>query len=224
MSRTVCLYLTIISFLVACWVKVPAKGTDHTPLTKALKDSLRNEIEAMLKNDQKYRWMIQFGETDENKLAELRKMSEADQFQRMKAVQDDKVGIAKKAKDSLWQMQAAIDSSNFVKMKGIIYTYGYPKKYMEAYKVSVIFIHARPQWMTADFFRVLKEEVMNGNMPAFEYAAIYDRMQIENKLPELYYVSEHYDAKTGKSAIGKPLNMEATNKAREEIGLKKWKD
>ena len=178
----------------------------------------------MLANDQKYRWEIQFGETDESKLAELRKMSEPDQFRRMKDVQDGKVGVSERVKDSLWQIQAVIDSANFIKMKGIIYTYGYPKKYIEAYKVSTIFLHASPHWMTVDFFKALKEEVMNGNMPGLEYAEIYDRQQLDNKLPELYYVGKHFDRKTNTFAIARPRDIAATNQARAEIGLKKLKN
>ena len=142
----------------------------------------------------------------------------------MKDVMDGKVGISEHIKDSLWHIQAAIDSSNFIKMQGLIYTYGYPKKYIEAYKVSTIFLHASPRWMTMDFFKTLKEEVMNGNMPGLEYAEIYDRQQIDKKLPELYYVGKHFDSKTNTFAIAKPFDIEATNKAREEIGLKKLKD
>ena len=200
-----------------------AQNAKHVLLTKALKDSLKNEVEIMLANDQKYSWMIMFGETDDNKLAELRKTNEADQFKRMKDVRDNKVGISQSAKDSLWQLQGALDSANFIEMAGIMYKYGYPKKYIEAFKVSVIFLHASLHLMTPDFFKKLKEEVLDGNMPAMEYATIYDKQQVNNKLPELYYVLEHFDTKTNTSAIGKPKDLEATNKAREEIGLKKLK-
>ena len=214
----------IICFISCYSINASAQNAAHTPLTKALKDSLRNKIETMLANDQKYRWMIMFGETDENKLAELRKRNEADQFKRMKDVRDNKVGISQYAKDSLWQLQGALDSANFIAMAGIIYKYGYPKKYIEAYKVSAIFLHASIHLMTPDFFKTLKEEVLNGNMPGMEYATIYDKQQVNNKLPELYYVLEHFDTKTNTSAIGHPKDLEATNKAREEVGLKKLKN
>ena len=84
MLKHLCLYVIIIFSFAAGSIRTFAQGSAHIPLNKALKDSLRNEIENMLANDQKYRWVIQFGETDENKLAELRKMSEPDQFRRMK--------------------------------------------------------------------------------------------------------------------------------------------
>ncbi|MFI5195454.1 MAG: hypothetical protein ACHQD8_00055 [Chitinophagales bacterium] len=199
------------------------QNQEHIPLTKHLKDSLRKEVETMLVNDQKYRWMLMFGELDEKKLAEMRKLPEGDQWKRMKQVQDNKVGISEHQKDSLWQLQGAIDSVNFIKMSGIVRRYGFPKKYVEVYKASAIFLHSPVQFLTDDFFKVLMQEVKNNNMPGLEYATIYDKAQLNNKLPELYYVCEHYDPTTKTSHIRQPKDLEATNRAREEIGLKKIK-
>ena len=211
----------LVSFITTCASAQPAT---HMPLTKALKDSLRQEIETMVANDQRYRWILMFAETDERKLADLKKLPQNEQSKRIKDVLDHKIRLSARVNDSLGQLQDAIDSANFTEVCGIIYKYGYPKKYVDVAKVSVLLMHANPRWMTSDIFKTLKEEVINGNMPAFEYATIYDRTQLGLKLPELYYVMEHYDAKTGTSAIGKPLDIDATNKAREEIGLKRIKD
>lgn len=213
--------LCTVYILLFATITVSAQHTGHLRLTKALKDSLRNEIETMLANDQRYRRMIMYGETDETKLAAIIKQEANEQFKRMKDVSDNKAGISVHVKDSLWQLQSAIDSANFIKMSGIIYKYGFPKKYVAAYKVSAILLHSSPHFMTMDFFNILKEEVINGNMPGIEYATIYDKTRLNNKLPELYYVIEHFDPKTNTSVIGKPRDIEATNRAREEIGLKK---
>jgi hypothetical protein len=69
---------------------------------------------------------LRYGETDENKLKELRGMSEQDQSVRMLQAWANKMGISKAMKDSLGRLQLDIDSVNFSKMSGIIYEYGFP--------------------------------------------------------------------------------------------------
>ncbi len=195
----------------------------HPKLSKHEKDSLRNEIETMLANDQKYRWMIMYGELDEQKLADFKKMDEAAKWQRMKDVLKDKVGISKAQKDSLWKFQSQIDSINFLELSAIITKYGFPHKYIEEYKATSMLLHADPQLTTDDFFNMLKGEVKCGNLSPMEYAGVYDRIQLDRKLPELYYVSDYYDTATGKSKPKTPIDLDKTNKAREEIGLEKYK-
>ena len=125
------------------------------------------------------------------------------------------VGIAQYQKDSLWKFQHEIDSLNFMKLSGIIDKYGYPVKYIASYKVSTILLHNSALIVKNNFLQVLRQEVTDGDMQAEEYAMIYDRVQMEQKLPQLYYA---YD--TDK----KPVNQEETNEARAEIGLKKIKE
>ena len=199
--------------------------SQETPpkLSKHEKDSLHNEIETMLANDQKYRWMIMYGELDGQKLEAFKKMDEAAKWQRMTDVQKDKIGISKTQKDSLWQLQSQIDSVNFLKLSGIITKYGFPHKYVEEYKATSILLHADPQLMTDNFFRMLIAEVKFGNLSPIGYAGVYDRVQLDRKLPELYYVSNYYDSTTGTSKPKPPLDLDKTNKAREEIGLGKYK-
>ncbi len=50
-------------------------------------------------------------------------------------------------------------------------------------------------------------------MPAIDYAQVYDRNLNNQNLPPLY----------GEYGTDKPANIEETNKARAEIGLKKYR-
>ena len=213
-------WLTILAGLFLFFT-AHAQNTVHTPLNKKIKDSLKREIENMVADDQKYRWMIQFGELDERKIAEMKKQEPKEQYRRMKDVLNNKTGISRQQKDSLWQLQSAIDSVNFLKMSGIIRTYGYPGKYVSAGKVSTIFLHTPIDIINENFLNTLMTEVKMGNMPGMEYALIYDRVQQEHKQPELYYVMEYYDAAGKTPGIRHPADVEKTNKAREEMGLKK---
>ena len=175
----------------------------------------------MLILDQKYRWMIMLGELDENKLKELKTLNDNDKSTRFRNVLDNKTGISQFQKDSLGLLQSEIDNTNFTNLSNIIHKYGYPKKYIKSYKISTIFLHSDPHLMSDSFLNVLFDEVKNKNMPALDYAIIYDKVQLENKYPERYYVLEHFNPLTHTSECNKPGDIAVTNKARKEIGLKK---
>jgi len=110
-----------------------------------------------------------------------------------------------------------------MKLSGVIKNYGFPKKYCETYKITAILQHNSYR-SDEGFLGLLKGEVKNGNMPGMEYAALYDRIQNYHKQPELYYVNKRYDYERKTPATGTPIDLEATNKARKEIGLKRWKE
>ncbi len=199
-----------------------AQQTGHLPVTKTIKDSLKKELQAMGVEDQRYRWQLMYGELDPQKLAELRSQPTDSQNRRMSNVMKGRVGITRAQKDSLWAYQGAIDSANFIRLSGIIKKYGFPKKYIDEWKVATILLHNSPL-MSDDFFMVLKGEVLAGNLSAMEYAKMHDRVRSDRHLPQLYCVSEQWDTVTKTAKIATPINPEATNKARKEIGLKKWK-
>ena len=67
-------HLIAAMILISVSVCASAEQTKHAPLSRPQKDSLRNEIEVMDANDQKYRWMIMYGELDEQKINEIKKM------------------------------------------------------------------------------------------------------------------------------------------------------
>lgn len=214
------LNMALIGIYAACLFASATAFGQHK-MTKAVKDSIAGRIKLMMEADQQYRWMLMYGETNQQKLAELRALDGPAAMQRIKDVQAGKVGIAAAQKDSLWALQNAIDSANFEEIKGIINKYGYPYKFIADELVSTIIMHSSPR-ITDDFFKLLHKAAADGKMPGKEYALIYDRTMLERKQPELYYVIEHYDAKTRTAAPHKPIDEQATNRARAEIGLGKW--
>ncbi|PQJ09662.1 hypothetical protein CJD36_017150 [Flavipsychrobacter stenotrophus] len=191
------------------------------PFSKAQQDSLKMEIDIMVANDQKYRWMLMYGETDGQKLKVLRSMSKQDQSVRMQQARANKVGITQAVKDSLWKLQVHIDSENFSRLSSILYKYGVPHSIMPGH-VSIILDHT-PDMITDGLLALLKQEVQDKHFPRFEYAVIYDGLQNYRKLPELYHVTKYYSTTTKTAAIKQPEDLEATNKARKEIGLKRLK-
>lgn len=210
----------LLTFLSSSFI-APAQNTVLQSLNKTQQDSLKKEIDMMVAADQKYRWMLMYGETDEQKLKELRGMSEQDRSVRMQQARANKVGISQPIKDSLWKLQEHIDSANFSRLSSILYKYGVPPSIMPG-DVSLIFDHT-PDMITDDLLALLKQEVQDKHFPGFEYAVIYDGLQNYRKLPELYHVTKYYSTTTKTAAIKQPENLEATNKARKEIGLKRLK-
>ena len=203
-------------------INATAQKMPHERLTPTIKDSLKQEIQTMLVADQKYRWMIQLGEMEETKLEQLKKLDSRSKMVRMQDVAHNRIGLTSHQKDSLGLLQSVIDSDNFKKISAIIYKFGYPKKYVASYDVPTILQHN--SFLISDgLFKLLLQEVKNKQMPAIEYALLYDKAQLDKKRPELYYVMEYYDADTNTSKPHKPENIDSVNKAREEIGLKKIK-
>ena len=165
-----------------------------------------------------------YGELDEQKLAEWKKMPEVVQFKRFKEVMNHKAGLPKSLEDSISALQGEIDSINFIKLSGIIVEFGFPNSYLDnVWGVSAILGH-NSDLITDDFLKILRQEVKIKNMPGIEYAIIYDDCQRQWKKPPLYYVvAEHYDPIRKKNTYGTPVKLEETNRARKEIGLKKFK-
>ncbi len=174
----------------------------------------------MMAEDQKYRWMVMLGEIDSAKLAALRMMPEKDKWQRMKDVQMNKTGISKNQKDSLDNLQQHIDTANMRKIIAIINNYGFPT-YIEPWEVTTFFLHL-PELLEDSHLNMVKDLIKKGKVSAEVFAMIYDRRQTGKNLPKLYYVQPHLDKITGKSTYQLPLNLDETNKARAEIGMKKY--
>lgn len=160
-----------------------------------------------------------FGETDPGKLAELRKMPEKDQWQRMNDVRLNKAGLSQIVKDSLGNLQDCIDSSNMHKILAIIDTYGFPT-YVEPWEVTTFFWHL-PELLSDNHIDMLRALAKKKKLSGEDFAMIYDRRQAGRGLPELYYIQPHFDTVTRKNIYPAPPDLEATNKARAEIGLKK---
>ena len=198
-------------------------AAQHTHLNKHLKDSLRTEIEIMFTNDQKYRWMLSFGELDTQKVAAWRVKSDSAKVERMKLVMKHKAGADPAKLDSVARLQDHIDSANFYTLMAIIKNYGFPHRYIAAYKVSIILQHAADGLKDDNFFKILKDEVLDGHMPAGEYANLYDKVQLDQRLPPLYHVIQYYDKQHDQNPYGTPIDLDKTNKAREEIGIPKFK-
>ncbi len=195
-----------------------AQKIGRQPTTRKIRDSIANVLEQAVKYDQHYRWMCQLGTLDQREIDSLRKLDEKEKFKRMALVGANKVGISKYQKDSLGRLQSILDSVNFVKVSGILYKYGYPHSERDRSWASLIVLHNEDLVDTA-FLAMVKQEVLGKRLDAIEYAGLYDRWRSSRHLPKLYYGNDIYDSRTNTFSTEKPTDLEATNKARAEIGL-----
>lgn len=197
-----------------------AQHTDRLHVTRKIRDSISRELAIAIADDQRYRWMCQFGTLDQREVDSFKSLDDASKFKRMAQAGGNKVGISKYQKDSLGILQDKLDSLNFVKVMGIIYKYGYPRNENDRNRLSVIVMHNDSRIDTA-FLSTVKQEVFSGRLPAIDYAIWYDRFRSVRHLPKLYYIADEYNEAHNSFAQEKPKNVEETNEAREEIGLKK---
>ncbi len=207
--------LTLAAFVV---VHTSSAQTSHQPLTEFERDSLKKEVATILTTDQRYRWMILFGEIDEKKVQAYRKLEQNLQVERMMEVQHNHAGISTAAKDSLWTLQQQLDTMNLLKLAGIIAAHGFPGDYIRTEDLSIILMHSPRLPVINDVLSMLLEEVKLQHMPAMEYALLYDKVQLARKLPQLYFAAGQ--AQNGMtSGLANPTDLDATNRARKELGL-----
>lgn len=217
----------LLYLLFICLFAFAGSSTGHyippKKFKKAVRDSISRELEQMLAEDQRYRWMIMLGETNAQKLAELRRKPVNVKTEIMRAVMKGERGISKAQKDSLWTLQHKIDATNFAKALGIIRKYGYPLREKDASAMSTILLHTPIKRIPDDFYELLLAEVTQKRMEPKEYASIYDKLQLVQDQARLYYVSLIYDSVTKTYRAGKPINPQQTDSARKAIGLKPLK-
>ena len=185
-------------------------------LTSIQKENVKQIMDNIGKEDQKYRWQLMLGELDLVKLDSLKKLPDQIKIARIRKVMKNELGFNKSTKDSIWHLQNEIDSLNNSKFIYIIDKYGYPSfKRTGSTTSSTLILH----FVSENNFKLLeslfKIELYKKNLPAEEYARWFDRCQIVMNKKQLY---GEYDQQY-------PCveNIKITNTERKKIGLKKLK-
>ena len=186
-------------------------------LTSLQKDSIKQVMDNIGKEDQKYRWQLMLGELDSTKLDSLKKLPDQIKFDRMRKVMKNELGFNKSTKDSIWHLQNEIDSLNNLKFLSVIEKYGYPSfKRTGSTTSSTLILHLVSESNFKNLESLFKTELNKKNLPAVEYAKWFDRCQIVMNKKQLYgeYDQQYPCVK----------NIKITNIERKKIGLKKLKN
>lgn len=174
---------------------------------------VKQKMDSIKMDDQKYRYQLLLGELDVAKLDSLKKLSHKKFQERIINVGIKKIGFNKQTSDSLWKLQNKLDSINAIKFIEIIAKYGYPSyKRTKSYASSSLSLHLIGNLYFDKLLPIFKKELEIKNMPPNEYARWFDRNNLISKKQQLYGA---YHAKY-------PCveSIEKTNIERKKIGLK----
>ncbi|GCC50898.1 hypothetical protein SanaruYs_11170 [Chryseotalea sanaruensis] len=181
---------------------------------------ISKQISLMYENDQKYRGFLAFGVTSKEKLDSLNKLPR-------KLIYKYTLGLDRNLieKDTALQKlslkQTKIDSCNAIYLKNLIIEFGWPLEEKLSSKLTTVLYHMNDSWIR-EMYPILLIEVKSDKMNPLTLANLYDKFLLRNNQPELYHTLLLL-GKDGKIAKSLPKDIEATNKARIEIGLKPLK-
>lgn len=121
--------------------------------------------------------------------------------------------------DSISAKMLEIDQSNREVFEELILTYGYPgKKLVGHYNADKLLLHTNFKWIKR-MFPVLKKEVEKGNLRPITLANAYDKFSKIAGEGFLYHTLLIID-ESNKITQTVPTDLERTNAARKELGLK----
>lgn len=142
------------------------------------------------------------------------------------------LSLDKAVKDSVWQLQHALDFANHITLRGIFLTYGFLPEEMlgdKFYVQLLLLVHPPKDWDVETYLKeyteIFMEEVEAGRMPPKTFATFYDN--INGKIlrrPQLYGTNMQFDVKTNTVLPPMIENLAQSNKARKAIGMPPLKE
>lgn len=185
---------------------------------KKTKEAVRAELKDMIDTDQKYRWMIMYGETDQSKLDSLMELPDNIRFQIFKNHGTPKYGLSQPTLDSLWVLQNEIDSINLIRLERIISEYGWPdEKRFGKNDAYIMLIHTDSETVFG-MEELLLNEVKAKRLDSYEFAKLWDRKLIDVDKKQKYGTVFFY-GKKGEILPPVVENNDSANIARKSIGL-----
>lgn len=212
-----------------CWIVVLVLGAAAGCVsTGARSDSgdcdpiaYRSAILEMLRTDQLHRSAVDWGTTDRAEIERLSSLPDDEQMAEQARRIREGVRLDAELENELRERQGAIDRANVNELMSWVRACGWPTEELrgeDVPSVVPILIHM-PMDQAAWALPVLKEEVLAGRMPAKPYATIHDRKQQHDGKPQIYGMVRAFDAQTRTVLPPAIVDLDATNRARAEIGL-----
>lgn len=163
-------------------------------------------------------------EKDMNKplMAELEEIREKDQRYRMQMRGfSDKYGWDSPQVDSLWALQAPMDSLNTLRILEIIEEFGYPGKTMVGDQSSTAFLviqHADIK-IQEEYLPILTAAAEKGELRYSSLALLIDRVNMRNNKPQIYGSQLQRNEETGGWQFYYIEDEKNVNKRRAKVGL-----
>lgn len=181
----------------------------------------RQALDEILETDKQYRTAISWGTTDPKELAKLEALDDDAHMAEWARRNRENISLEPEIEKELWKKQIAIDRKNTKKVMSLVKVNGWPTKDYLGDNFSdpiPVLIHMQPEdaeWVLPQ----LRMEVDAGRMEPKPYAMIYDRKQQHDGQPQLYGLMQAFDSKTRSILPPAIIDIDATNKARIEIGM-----
>jgi len=229
------LFLTIVVYC-SCnnsTDKTKTVTSKQIQLSEATQQKLITEINSIAELDQKYRSIISLGSMNPElikKDKELRKTATLEEY--MAFAQTVEKDLSKVQKDSLWKLQHELDFQNYEDFKELIHKYGYPSKERlgtDEDKLFQVLLHPpieiTPRVFLEEMQNLLLPEVKESRMAAESFALFVDNIKAKIlKEPQLYGTNKSFNPATMSMGLPEIKNIEETNQARQDIGLKILKE
>ncbi len=189
-------------------------------------------FEEILIEDQRYRSYLTFETTDDQIIHTIDSIMENEGIKEGMMYQKSlQLKLAQSTKDSLNELQKALDLKNHLIFRGLIETYGYISEDVseKSFIQQLLLLHPPASWEVNSYLSSYSEflliEVQAGRMPAKSYANFYDNILAKIlKKPQLYGTGQAYDRKTNQILPAIITSINKTNKARKKIGLAPLKE
>ncbi len=218
-SRSIGLFVSacLLVLMLACigCSSAQSRASEWSP------DQYHAALDEIIESDQRYRTAISWGTTDPEELARLEALDDDARMAEHVRRNEEGIKLDPETEEVFWGMQNLIDQSNTKKLMQLIDEHGWPTDETagEGYASPVpVLIHMAMEdmeWVLPKLYT----EVIEGRMEPGPYSMIYDRKQQHDGKPQLYGKMQAFDSKTMSVLPPAIVDIDETNRAREEIGM-----
>lgn len=210
--------LILIVFLFYSILSCSSRANTKIALTESEKEVLITELKVMLQSDQYNRSFLSVGSLNQKLIDSVGELSTDDYISFKQSYKSE---LSKEQKDSLWDIQNAIDLNNTNRLYEIVQSYGWlSEAKLDSLIDPMIFLFHTPKETIDKMQTILLSEVQEKRMLPSKYAIYVDNMRKKAfGKHQLYGTGDEYDSKT--NTIGPPFieNIDSTNFERNKIGL-----
>lgn len=223
--NTACTVRSICTLLVMIATFVLNSGCSSTKnrVEGFTPEEYHTALDAIMESDQRYRTAISWGTTDPDELAELESLDDDASMAEYVRRNQEGIELDPEVEQALWDKQIPIDKANTRELMRLVDAYGWPtdetagEGYANPVPVLIHMTMEDAEWVLPK----LRMEVLAGRMEPGPYAMIYDRKQQHDEKPQLYGKMQAFDSKTMSVLPPAIVDIDETNRAREEIGMER---
>jgi len=216
----------LIAALLTLPLLLPTLGCANTQQLDQHTMSYREKLEQINGLDQLLRSAISWATVDMDELARLDALDNEAYMLEYTRRSKENIKLDPKLDQYLRAQQNTIDRALSALLIDLIQAHGWPtvETAGQGFPSPVPMLIHMPMEEMNRILPILREEVLAGRMPPSPYAMIYDRKQQHDAKPQLYGKSIAFDFETQSTLPPAIVDIDATNRARAEIGMEPLTD